>query len=517
MKVVLLLFACLLQVDSANILAIFHFPCKSHHILGSTLLKALARRGHDVTMVSPFPFKDPMENYTDIDITGMLEYKENHIVPKFVASHHSTMYDKMTFSIKNAEEVVELFLINPNIRKLLNSRKRYDLIILNWAMNDALLAIPHHFNVPVIVFSSIGSSLLTNKITRNPAPYSYIPNLFVNYPNHMSLMQRLNNAFWSIYFEVLDCFVNEKIQKKLLQKHFPNAPPLQDLINNVSLVFLNSHYSVEGARPYLPNMIEIGGFHVEEPEPLKTNLKAFLDAASDGFIFFSLGTNVKSSHLPKEKLENIVQTFKKLEVKVLWKFERYFENLPSNVLVDEWFPQTDILAHSNIRAFVTHGGRLSTIEAAYYGVPIVGIPFFSDQEYNIADSVNNKYGVKVAYEELSEQSLTMSLLEIINNPMYRNNAKIKASILRDQPLKPLDNAVYWVEYVIKHKGASHLQASATKLNWFEYMLIDVTIIVITLVLLLFISVYFAFKCIINLLKHMYSKQSKKVKQGKKRN
>lgn len=59
-----------------NILGIFHFPSQSHHILGSTLLKELTRRGHNVTMISPFPFKEKIPNYTDIKIEGLKEFKE---------------------------------------------------------------------------------------------------------------------------------------------------------------------------------------------------------------------------------------------------------------------------------------------------------------------------------------------------------------------------------------------------------------------------------------------------------
>lgn len=60
----------------ANILAIFHIPSQSHHILGSALLKTLAKQGHNVTMISPFPFKEKIENYTDIELKGFLQFKQ---------------------------------------------------------------------------------------------------------------------------------------------------------------------------------------------------------------------------------------------------------------------------------------------------------------------------------------------------------------------------------------------------------------------------------------------------------
>ncbi|KAB0804986.1 hypothetical protein PPYR_01956 [Photinus pyralis] len=491
----------------AKILAVFHFPCKSHHILGSALLKELARKGHEVTMISPFPFQHPVTNYRDVDITGMLDYKEKYIVPKFVNAHEASMYDKMTFSIKNAKEVAELFLNHPNYKKILS--EHFDLVILNWSMNEAFLGIAHHFKAPVIVFSTIGSSQLTNKITRNPAPYSYVRNIFATYPDHMNFLQRMSNAFWSVTFTLVDNFVNEKVQQELLTKYFPNAPPLQTLIDNVSLVLLNSHFAIEGARPYVPNMIEIGGFHVEKPKPLSADLKKFLDDASEGAIFFSLGTNVKSSHLPKEKLDEIVKCFAKLKLKVVWKFEKRSLQLPSNVYADEWLPQTDILAHPNVKAFVTHGGRLSTIEALHYGVPVIGIPFFSDQEYNIADCVNKGYGVRLNYKELTADTLNHALLEVAGNPTYSRNAKLRSDILHDQPLPPLDIATYWVEYIIRHDGAFHLQCASVRLTWYQRILLDVTAFILLIITSFLFALYFVIRTVYRSLRALFSKSSKK--------
>lgn len=512
---VLLLLSLSCGVFGAKILAIFHFPCKSHHILGSTLLKNLADRGHQVTMVSPFPFKEQIKNYRDVDITGMLEYKEKYIVPKFVSGHKASMYDKMTYSIKNAKEVAELFLNHPNYKQLLS--ENFDLIILNWSMNEAFLGIAHHFQAPVVVFSSIGASQLTNKITRNPAPYSYVPNLFVTYPDDMNFLQRMSNAFWSISFTLVDHFINENVQQELLTKHFPKAPPLQALVDNVSLILLNSHFAIEGARPYVPNMIQIGGFHVEKPKPLAGDLKKFLDNASEGAILFSLGTNVKSSHLPKEKLEEIIKCFAKLNLKVIWKFEKQFSSqLPPNVLVDEWFPQTDILAHPNVKAFVTHGGRLSTIEALHYGVPIVGIPFFSDQESNIADSVNKGYGIRLSYEDVTSESLRNALLEVTNNPMYRSNAKLRSDVLHDQPLAPLDMATYWVEYVMRHNGAFHLQCASIKLTWYQRILLDVIAFMLFIITSLILILSFTIRAIYRFVKNLLPKKPKKTDLKKKK-
>lgn len=62
---------------------------------------------------------------------------------------------------------------------------------------------------------------------------------------------------------------------------------------------------------------------------------------------------------PVDKREAFVKAFGKLKQKVLWKYEN--ETLPGNpgnIKISSWIPQRDILAHPNVKLFITHGGIL---------------------------------------------------------------------------------------------------------------------------------------------------------------
>ena len=54
--------------NGANVLGLFNFPSKSHHLLGYSLLRELVHRGHNVTMISPFGVDKTVMNYTHIEI-----------------------------------------------------------------------------------------------------------------------------------------------------------------------------------------------------------------------------------------------------------------------------------------------------------------------------------------------------------------------------------------------------------------------------------------------------------------
>lgn len=68
--------------------------------------------------------------------------------------------------------------------------------------------------------------------------------------------------------------------------------------------------------------------------------------------------------------------------------------------------------------------------------------------------------------------------------------------MHDQPIKPLDSAVFWVEYVIRNKGAYHFRSKALDLNWYQYLLLDVAAFCLAVILLLITGVYLIIKKLI---------------------
>lgn len=73
----------------------------------------------------------------------------------------------------------------------------------------------------------------------------------------------------------------------------------------------------------------------------------FLGNATEGFIYMSLGCNMKSNILPSNVQEAIHNTFLKLPYKVLWKYES--DNIPksSKIFTSKWISQQSVLGNSN--------------------------------------------------------------------------------------------------------------------------------------------------------------------------
>ncbi|RXG58784.1 hypothetical protein Avbf_17408, partial [Armadillidium vulgare] len=71
--------------------------------------------------------------------------------------------------------------------------------------------------------------------------------------------------------------------------------------------------------------------------------------------------------------------------------------------------------HSKIILFITHGGLLSTMEAAYHGVPLIGMPIFADQQRNMLEVENEGWGRVIHWRDLEENAFRKLVSEVLNN------------------------------------------------------------------------------------------------------
>jgi glucuronosyltransferase len=55
-----------------------------------------------------------------------------------------------------------------------------------------------------------------------------------------------------------------------------------------------------------------------------------------------------------------------------------------------------------------------------------------------------------------------------------------SALTRDQMESPLERAIYWIEYVIRHQGAPHLRSASRKLSLHQRGFIDVIVVVLFL-------------------------------------
>ncbi|XP_063921468.1 UDP-glycosyltransferase UGT5-like [Zophobas morio] len=461
----------------AKILGVFPIPVRSHYSLGNSLMKGLAEHGHDVTIVTPYIDKNPPKkgSYRQIELTGFAEAHEKHRKNmKMFDMEDMNSFVSLPVFLSIATAGAELTLNHTNVQNLLHSGEKFDAVILPQFMNDAHKGFAAHFDAPLILLSPLGANTWVNMLVANPSPTSYVPDALLSLSSQMTFCDRLTNTIFQVYSHLLNHLLAFPKQEKLYNQYFPNNPPFYDVLYNTSIVLVNSHPSLSQPVPYVPNMIDIGGFHIKPAKTLPDDLQKFLDDSKEGVIYFSMGSNLRSAELPPEKRDVFLSTFAKMKMKILWKWEEdVLPGQPKNVKLGKWLPQQEILAHPNVKLFITHGGLLSTTETIFHGVPVLAIPIAGDQKLNAHRIVNEGFGLSLGYKEISEQTLTQKLDELLNNSKYAKNAKKRSEIFHDRLVGPMETAVYWVEYVIRHRGAPHLKVAGVDLPWYKYMLVDV--------------------------------------------
>ncbi|XP_058833855.1 UDP-glycosyltransferase UGT5-like [Topomyia yanbarensis] len=502
---IFILITVLTVSNGFKILGILPTGGRSHDIIGAAFMRALAAAGHEVTIITPYPAKNPPPNYHQIELTGMLELKKQNEVNMFDYQGSGPLaFTIMLIILYEMFPAItcEYVLKHPNVVNLLNSNEKFDAVLVETFISESLYGFAQHFNAPLITFSAFGNSMWTADLVGAPLPLSELVH------------------FWDRFLYTVFDYVDKAYykwrylpaQKRLYDSAFPNAKlSFEQQLRNVSLVFLNQHFSVNVPMPYPPNMVEVGGIQVDDPKPLPEDLQKYLDESTDGIIYFCMGSNVKSIDFPETKRQAFLKAFAKLKQRVLWKFENdTLPNQPPNVMIKPWMPQNDILAHPNVKLFITHGGLLGVTESMYHGKPMVGIPIYGDQTTNVEKAVKAGYAVLLDYNELSEATIYQAIDTVLGDPAYGRNAMQMSKRFRDKPMTPKELAVYWVEYVIRYRGAPHLRSPVMDLTLLQQGSIDVHALLVVIILsIIVINLYITKILWLKLVKRKVSLDSQK--------
>uniref|UniRef100_A0A1I8Q3X2 UDP-glucuronosyltransferase n=1 Tax=Stomoxys calcitrans TaxID=35570 RepID=A0A1I8Q3X2_STOCA len=496
-------------------LAVLPTASKSHFIVGSALMKALAQKGHEVYVISPFLQDPPIDNYHDMPIPRVLNAAAATL-RNFFELNERSWYGRIFTRFDLGIQLTEVALKEPKVQQLLNSNQTFDAVICEVSLSEALFGLSEHFKAPLIGLGTFGAISWNTDMVGSPSPPSYVPLLMIRLTDRMTLMERVQNlAFLTLEKMIMEWYYLPR-QAAIYRKYFPHLPrDMYEVRKNAALVLLNTHVSLAYPRPYVPNQIEVGGMHINRHrKPLPEKIEKFINDSKHGVIYFSMGSNLKSKDIPVEKKNEILKAFKNLKQRVLWKFEdKELKDKPENVLISDWFPQDDILAHKNVQVFITHGGLLSTMESIYHGVPLVGIPIYGDQFNNMAAVENKGYGLTLDYRTLSAKSLSKALERVMHDKRFKQNIMTTSQRYRDQDMLPLDKAIYWVEHVVRQNGAQYLHCAGLDLNFIQYHNLDAMLILYGVTILVIFSVLYSMKLLIKGLVKTLKPNQKMVKKN----
>ena len=463
---------------------------KSHLIQLYPIVEKLLENGHQVTTIFFSGGNIKHENYTEIVVKNVFEKKIAEFSKLFLdrGSEYAVinLIKFMKFSMEAWSEVLEdsalIYWDTPEIHTMIKTGRKFEVVMSSYQQHCLLAEI---FNSSFITFSPAGPVPWLLSATGNDINLSVQPLLTSSFIEPMTFKQRLMNHLESAVRHLTSTYPAEKIYDLRASRMGFHDLSLQEILSKRFSVFLSNHHPVtHGAWPYMPNIIEVGGLTLKDPAALPSHFQTFLDSAGP-VVLVSFGSTLQPSQMGQDKLDILYEVFRSLpEYSFIWKWDGQSQDVPANVLVSPWLPQQDLLAHPNIKTFITHGGLGGITEAIYHKVTLVGIPFGNDQISNLERASRHGYCQLMLWEKLSVEALREAIRESVESLTMQAAVERVHSVYTDREMKPVERAVWWMEYVCRHRGADILQPGLTEVAWYQYHHLDILLFVTLMVVVM---------------------------------
>ncbi|XP_041640485.1 UDP-glucuronosyltransferase 2A1-like [Cheilinus undulatus] len=501
---------CTMGVYGGKILV---FPMDgSHWVNMNIIVEALHTRGHQITVVRSqdnWYIKETSPFYTSITLKMESGFDEDFItnfasnllemqrggrsawarfkLEREQAQAGAEMHEKTSKMIAQLLENKDL------IQSFLDTK--YDLVLTD-PVFPAGAIVARYLKLP-LVFNVRWTSNGEGHFLIAPSPLSYVPIPGTELSDKMSFFQRVLNVLVFGFSEFQIEYLVVPFYNDLINKYLGPDVDYRSLFQAADLWLMRVDFVFEFPRPTMPNVIYMGGFQCKPAKPLPEHLEEFVQSSGEhGVIIMSLGTLI--GELPQDLSDAIAAAFAKLPQKVIW---RHVGDKPAglgnNTLLVDWMPQNDLLGHPKIKLFVAHGGTNGVQEALYHGVPILGVPLIFDQPDNLFKIESKGAGKIIDIFTMDEEIFYQGIQEVLTDPSYRMNMQRLSRLHRDTPMKPLDNALFWIEFVMRHKGAAHLRTESYKMPWYAYHSVDVILFLTGVLLLILVTSFTLFRCLLN--------------------
>ncbi|XP_063256072.1 UDP-glucuronosyltransferase 1A1-like isoform X5 [Prinia subflava] len=472
----------------------------SHWLSMREVLDMLQQKGHEVVVVAPEVSLQIKPSKTFTMKMYPVPFTQEEMDREFVDQYYQEMGEKsfdltLSFLLSNISELTNMFssacrhlLSDKELMKYLQDSK------FNAIMMDPVLPcgpiLAEYLSLPSVYFMRGLPCTLDYKAAQSPSPVSYVPRTFSSASDHMTFPERVKNFLIGVS-EPLLCHLFYLNYKSLASEFLQRDVTMQELFSQASVWLMRYDFVFEYPRPIMPNMVYVGGINCQQKKPLSKDFEAMVNASGEhGIVVFSLGSMV--SEIPMKKAMEIAEALGTVPQTVFWRYTgKELPNLPKNVKLVKWLPQNDLLAHPKTRAFITHGGSHGVYEGICNAVPMVLMPLFGDQMDNAKRVESRGAGLTLNILEMTSNDISTALKAVINDKKYKENIQRLSDLHLDRPIHPLDLAVHWVEFVMRHKGAPHLRPAAHDLNWVQYHSLDVIAFLAAIVLL---SLFISFKC-----------------------
>uniref|UniRef100_A0A1I8AHY5 glucuronosyltransferase n=1 Tax=Steinernema glaseri TaxID=37863 RepID=A0A1I8AHY5_9BILA len=339
---------------------------------------------------------------------------------------------------------------------------------------------------------------------------SYVPSSISTQSDQMSYLDRWNNFVSGESFNAFYDRVASQEHKMFQKKFGDDFISLDEKIAQASFAFVNADPLVDFPRTINAKVVYVGGIAVKETKPLDKYWEDIMNLRKDAFIV-SFGMYVQGYTMPEPMKKALLAAFKEFpHVTFIWKYEKEEDEIAKgldNVLTFKSIPQGDLLAHKNLRGFLTHGGMNSVTEASHRGVPLITVPILGDQMRNAKMVERMGTAIHLHKSDLANADKVIDAFrKLLTNESYSIEAKRVAAMIANRPIPVKTLLVRHVEFAAQFGQLKKLDSVGRTQSFIVYHSLDIWgAIVLALATIVFVLL----KIVLVLLRKLLASKPKK--------
>ena len=460
-------------------------PSPGHLIKMAALGEELVTRGHTVTLSTTEREGSelPRKLADDYGMSFVSAGPDDLNSETFI-KYQKLLHGKSVFgSVLTSARVIYPGWANHTAKTLDNIlHKNWDVVVVEQYISPTFACYTKKWKIPLIVLHTT----IDFRLHHIP-PWSY-PLFTTGYTENLNFVERFVLVFYRFaYYYLETVFVNSQLKlggKECLAEYFHAAAAG----GTTAPLIVGTVFGFEFARPVLPLVHYVGPLMPKTHEVLPNDLQTWLDKKDPKtVIFISMGSTASLTPSQGKAIINGILSTKYDAVWSLRKNNRdILEGLTINTsrfFISAWVPQRTLLESDRLAMFIGHGGMGGITESLHNSLPLIAIPFNSDQWDTAARIKGQGLGIVLDRRYLTASDITV-VVETLRSTKYTQMAKKMSKILSHAggTKKAADLIEYYLE--VGYEYLVPANSTDYQSNWMAFYNIETDIYALSILTLL---------------------------------
>ena len=431
--ILVLCWLCALTAHPANAkplsILIATFPAAGHITPAANLGEELVRRGHSVTLCAPDTEGSDLAKKkaeaagmtylsagnASFTVAGMQDVIEKTgLENKTVAGMYRTVREGVNVLhwIPDVSNAIGKVLDHENFTN-------YDMMISTEFLAQVTACLSKKWNVPAVILSTT-LQFQPEHLPPWPFPGHYMHKRGTLYTSdNLSFLWRFLDVLYRPFYNLMVDLILVRNSVNSFEFECPNSTYsyLKYFSGTNAPQIIPTAIGFEHPRLISSLTHYVGPILSKQPQEIPSDLKQWLDTKSEqSVILISMGS---LAPLTSNRARVIVESVMSTDYSVVWSLRDRNRFILDGLEIDKnrfyiskWIPQEAILKHPATAMAFLHGGMNGIHEAISYGVPIIVMPFASDQGDVSARLHESGAGIQILKEYLSKETLTAAISDI---------------------------------------------------------------------------------------------------------